>query len=93
MNTINYQQIFEDETSTTLHDQLGLKSRFFELSNTQRMMVEELIEAGYRRAVEDALDPNVLEETADLTVEMAAQLSGFADLLRSYLHSSTVDDS
>jgi hypothetical protein len=89
---INYQQIFEEEVSDTLRNQLGLGTRFYELTNDQRLFVEELVEAGYQRAIEDALDRDVLEETATLTVEMAGQLNGFADLLRSYLNTSSVDD-
>ena len=62
------------------------------MTNDQRLFIEELVEAGYQRAIEDALDPEVLEETATLTVEMAGQLNGFADLLRSYLNTTPLDD-
>jgi hypothetical protein len=89
---INYQQIFEEEIGHTVREQIGLGNRFYELTNDQRLFVEELIEAGYQRAIEDALDREVLEETATLTVEMAGQLNGFADLLRSYLNTATTDD-
>jgi|10_taG_2_1085330.scaffolds.fasta_scaffold103356_4 hypothetical protein len=89
---INYQQIFEEEVSGPVRDQLELGNRFYELTNEQRLFIEELVEAGYQRAIEDALDRDVLEETASLTVEMAGQLNGFADLLRSYLNTTPVDD-
>ncbi len=91
MTNINYQQIFEDIISHNLREDTGFGERFYELSNTQRLFVEELIDAAYQRAIEDALDREVLEETATLTVEMAAQLNGFAELVRSYLNTPDED--
>ena len=88
---INYQQIYEDELSDTIKSSLELPRGFYELSHQNRMLIEELIDTGYQRAIEDALDPEVLEETASLTVEMAGQLNGFASLLRSYLNNPEED--
>ena len=88
---INYQQIYEDELSETIKSSLELPRGFYELSHQNRMLIEELIDTGYQRAIEDALDPEVLEETAYLTVEMAGQLNGFASLLRSYLNNPEED--
>tara|TARA_R100000005_G_C4943293_1_gene166892 strand:- start:514 stop:795 length:282 start_codon:yes stop_codon:yes gene_type:complete len=88
---INYQQIYEDELSETIKSSLELPRGFYELSHQNRMLIEELIDTGYQRAIEDALDPEVLEETASLTVEMAGQLNGFASLLRSYLNNPEED--
>ena len=50
--------------------------------------MEELIDCGYRRAIEDALDPEVLGETAALAGEMGTQLYHFANLVQAYLASS-----
>ena len=82
---INYQQIFEDDISSTLREQTGFESRFFELTNSHRLLVEELIEAGYRRALEDALDPEVLSDTAAMAAEMGTQMYAFANLLESFM--------
>ena len=82
---INYQQIYEEEISHTLRDSLERPERFFELSYQDRMFVEELVDIGYRRAIEDALDPEVLQETAVLSGEMATQLYNFANMIQSYL--------
>ncbi len=85
MKNINYQQIYEDELSENLKDSLEWSSRFFELSNQHRIVIEELIDIGYRQALEEALDPEILEATRDLSVEMADQLYNFANMMSSHL--------
>tara|TARA_R110000824_G_scaffold35910_1_gene112061 strand:+ start:449 stop:736 length:288 start_codon:yes stop_codon:yes gene_type:complete len=82
---INYQQIYEDELSHTIRESLELPDRFYEISHQNRMMVEELIDIGYRRALEDALDPDLLAATSELASEMAAQLYNFANMLGEHL--------
>ena len=84
-NTINYQQIYEQEVSDSLKESLERSERFFELSHQDRLLVEELVDAGYRRAVEDALNPEVLADTASLAGEMGTQLYNFANMVQSYL--------
>ena len=84
-NTINYQQIFEEEVGHIAREGAGLDKRFFELPHDQRVFVEELIDAGYRRAMEEALDPEVLGDTAVLAAEMGTQLYNFANMLQVYL--------
>jgi hypothetical protein len=84
-NTINYQQIYEQEVSDNIKESLERSGRFFELSHQDRLLVEELVDAGYRRALEDALDPEVLSDTAALAGEMGTQLYNFANMLQSYL--------
>ena len=81
---INYQQVYEDEVSDSLKESLDMSSRFFDLSNQDRMLVEELVDIGFRRALEDALDPEVLRETALLSSEMGAQLYNFANMLNAH---------
>ena len=49
------------------------------------MFIEELIDIGYQRAIDDALDPTVLEEMSDLSIEMGAQLTSLAEVLKSYI--------
>ena len=83
-NNINYQQIFEDEVNQTTLDSLEWSNKWFDLSHHHRMLIEDLINLGYARAVEDALDPDIMTETAELSVDMAAQLQSFADMLRAY---------
>lgn len=90
-NNINYQSIYENEVSSNLLESLERPSRFYELSSQDRMLVEELIDAGYRRAIEEALDTEVLSETADLAGEMGTQLYNFANLLQSYLAKTDTD--
>ena len=85
MSNINYQQIYEDEVSDNIKDSLEKPSRFYDLSSQERMLIEELIDLGYQRAIEDALDPTILEETSELSMEMGAQLTTFAEVLRSYI--------
>ena len=89
---INYQQIYEQELSEGVKTSLEKTSRFFELSHQDRMFVEELIDSGYRRAIEDALDPEVLTDTASLAGEMGTQLYHFANLLQTYVELSNKDD-
>lgn len=84
-NNINYQQIYEEELSESIKSSLELPGRFFELSHQHRLMAEELIDIGFRRALEDALDPEVLGDTAALAGEMGAQLYQFANLVNSFL--------
>ena len=87
MQNINYQHIYENEVSHTLIDSLELPDRFGELPQQHRLMIEELVEAGYRRAVQDALDPEVLSETVALAAEMGGQLYNFANMITTHLAS------
>ena len=90
-NDINYQQIYEDELTVSLKESLEWSDRFFELSHQQRMIIEELVDIGYRRALSDALDPEILEATAELAGEMGAQLYNFANMLGAHLSDQDVD--
>ena len=83
--TINYQQIYEEEVSASLIQSLEKPDRFFELSNHDRMLVEELIDIGYKRALSDLLDVELVEDTAALAGEMGTQLYNFANMLQAYL--------
>lgn len=89
--TINYQQIYEEEVTPTLRESLNRADRFYDLSNEDRLLVEELVDAGYRRALEDALDPEVLAETAALSAEMGTQLYNFANMIGTYLSGQNGD--
>ena len=82
--TLNYQQLYEEEVSDSLLQSLEKPDRFFELSNSERMLVEELIDLGYNRALEDALDPELLEDTASLAADMGSQLYNFANMLKAW---------
>jgi len=88
MITINYQQVYEDDLTPATREVLEWQERFYDLSTEQRRMVEELVEIGYRRAVQDALDPAVLDDTASLAEEMASQLKSFATVLQTYVGSN-----
>ena len=90
--TINYQQIYEEEISSNLKESLEKPDRFFELSHQDRTLVEELVDIGYRRAFEEALDPEVLQDTAALAGEMGTQLYNFANLLGAYLNRQDAED-
>lgn len=79
--TINYQRIYEEEVSAQLKDSSERSDRFFELTHQDRLLVEELIDAGYRQALEDALDPEVMAETVSYAQEMGNQLLYFAEML------------
>mgnify|MGYP001571203766 CR=1 FL=1 len=84
-DTINYKQIYEDEITQAIKETLE-KPRFYsELSHQERMMIEELVDIGYQRAISDALDPEVLADTAALAGEMGTQLYHFANLLQEHL--------
>ena len=85
MKNINYQQIYEEEVSHTLRESLGRPERFYELSNQDRLLIEELVDIGYQRCIEDALDADILGDTAALSEDMSQQLGNFANMIRSYL--------
>jgi|TARA_R110000823_G_C15855171_1_gene492613 hypothetical protein len=92
-NNINYQSIYEEELSENLKLSLDQSSRFYDLTPEQQHLVEELIDAGYRRAVEEVLDPEVLADTASLAADMGTQLYGFANMLQAYLkHAGSVEE-
>ena len=91
-NKINYQQIYEEEPSHTIRESLERPDRFFELSNQERMYVEELVDIGYNRALEEMLDPIVLADTASLAGEMGNQLFNFANMLQAYLSEQDKND-
>ena len=91
-NTINYQSIYDNEISSHLKESLEKADRFFELSHEERMLVEELVDIGYRRALEEALDPEVLADTASLAGEMGTQLYNFANMLQVYLKEQQSED-
>ena len=80
-----YQRIYEDEVTDSLKDSLEMPDRFYDLSHQQRMFVTELVDIGSKIAVEENLDPTVLEETAALAAEMGTQLYNFANMLATYL--------
>ena len=88
---INYQQIYEEEVSSHLIQSLEKSDRFYELSAQDRQLVEELVDIGYRRALEDALDPEMLKETALLSAEMGTQLYNFANMLNAHLGDQDAD--
>ena len=88
MSDINYQQIYEQEVSSNLKESLEKPTRFFELSHQDRLLVEELIDLGYRRCLEDALNVEVLAETAELSEEMASQLQAFSHVVKSYVNAA-----
>lgn len=84
MTTLNYQQIYEEEISDNIRQSLELPDRFYELSHQHRMLIEELVDTGYRQAVEEVLDPEIMAETIALSAELGGQLYNFANMLSSY---------
>ena len=85
MSDKNYQQIYEEELTAQLKESLEFPDRFFELSENQRRLVEELVDHGHSAALEHALDTEVLEETAALAGEMGTQLYNFANMIAGHL--------
>jgi len=92
MPNINYQRIYEEVLSDSIKTSLELPSRFYELSHQKRMMIEELVDAGYQIAVEDALDTEVLSETSAIASEMSNQLKSLESVIDSYLSRTTFGD-
>jgi len=90
---INYQQIYEDELSETVRQSLELPRGFYDLTEQNRRLVEEMIDRGYQRAIDDALDRDVLHETAALCAEMGTQLYNFANVIGDYIDTSGLDES
>ena len=85
MTTINYQQIFEDEVDSVTKDLMNLSTQYGDLPQETQRFVEELVDLGYRRAMEDALDPEGLAEPVELSGEMGTQLHNFSNMLQSFL--------
>ena len=90
---INYQRIYEEDISETTKSSLELADRYFELTNNQRLLVDDLIDAGHQSAIESALDQEVLEETAALAADMGTQLYTFANVIQGYINSTNQMDS
>ena len=87
---VNFQQIYEDEIEEVTKELLTYPRHYNELTHEALRFVEDLIAAGYQRALADALDPAVLEETSALSKEMSNQLSSMSDLIESFLsHQNT----
>tara|TARA_R100000152_G_C6729989_1_gene154799 strand:- start:38 stop:319 length:282 start_codon:yes stop_codon:yes gene_type:complete len=87
---VNFQQIYEDEIEEVTKELLTYPRHYNELTHEAQRFVEDLISAGYQRALADALDPVVLEETSALSKEMSNQLSSMSDLIESFLsHQNT----
>ncbi len=82
---VNYQQLFEDEMDEVTKQLMSLPPHYFDLPEETKRFVEELVDLGYRRAIEDVLDPEVLADTAALSGEMGTQLYNFANMLESFL--------
>tara|TARA_R110002126_G_scaffold55832_5_gene149746 strand:+ start:721 stop:1011 length:291 start_codon:yes stop_codon:yes gene_type:complete len=92
-DNINYQYIYEEELSSATRESLELPVRFYDMSHQNRRMVEELIDAGYRRAVEEVLNPEILGDTAALAADMGTQLYNFANMLQVYTkHVGSVEE-
>lgn len=90
--SINYQALYEEEVSPTTKQTLEHSDRFYDLSPEQQRLVEELVDAGYRQAIEDALEPEVLRDTAALAGDMGNQLYNFANMLQVYLKNLSPDE-
>jgi len=82
---INFQQVYEDELEDVTKELLQYPRRYSELPHEVQRLVEDLLTAGYQRALEDALDPTVLEETSALSREMSTQLSSMSNLIETFL--------
>jgi len=91
-NIINYQRIYEEELNQLVRENAGLADRFYDLDEPQRRLVQALIDTTYEQAVADALDPEVLSETAELAAEMGTQLYNFANMLQVYLNKTDEDE-
>jgi len=88
---INFQQIYEDEVDDITKELLKFPRHYSDLTHETQRFVEELIQVGYNRAIQDALDPEVLEETAALSREMSDQLSSFSGLVKGFLLSQKLE--
>ena len=84
---LNFQQVYEETIEDMTKELLHLPRHYVDLSNDQRRLVDDLLDAGYQQAIEDALDPTVLEETSELAKEMSNQLASFSGLIESFLPS------
>ena len=87
---INYQLILEEEVNHLVRENAGFGERFYELSNENRLFLEAVIDSAYGQAISDALNTEVLNDTAELSAEMGTQLYNFANMLQTYLN--TQDD-
>tara|TARA_R100001510_G_C7639232_1_gene196964 strand:- start:545 stop:826 length:282 start_codon:yes stop_codon:yes gene_type:complete len=85
---INFKQLYEDDIEDVTKELMKYPRYFGDLPHEVQRFVEDLVSAGYQRALADALDPTVLEETKELSREMSTQLSSMADLVESFLASS-----
>jgi hypothetical protein len=86
MKNINYAQVYGDEVDEVVKDSVNLPRHFSELSPEIQRLFEVAVDAGYQRAIEDALDPELLEETSTFSQEMSDQLSQFASFLDRFLN-------
>ena len=87
---INFQHVYDDEVEDVTKELMKLPRRYAELPPEVQRLVEDLVLGGYQRALADALDPVVLEETSALSKEMSNQLSSMSDLIESFLsHQNT----
>ena len=83
---INYSRVYCEEISETVKDSANLPRHYSDLAPEQQRLLQELVDVGYQRALEDALDPELLEETSAFSEEMSQQLSQFAGVLKSFLN-------
>ena len=88
---VNFQQIYEDEIEEVTKELLTYPRHYNELTHEAQRFVEDLIAAGYQRALTDALDPVVLEETSALSKEMSTQLTSMSDLIESFLSHQNIE--
>ena len=88
---INFQQIYEDEIEGVTKELLTYPHRYAELNHETKRLVDDLVTAGYQRALADALDPAVLEETSILSKEMSTQLDSMANLIESFLSAKNTE--
>ena len=88
---VNFQQIYEDEIEEVTKELLTYPRHYNELTHEAQRVVEDLIAAGYQRALADALDPAVLEETSALSKEMSNQLTSMSDLIETFLSHQNIE--
>jgi len=74
--TVNYQQIYNDHLEDNLKDSLGLPSRFSDLNEDNKRLVEALVDYSYNYFCDILLQHEQVKDLEYLSKEISETLDG-----------------
>ena len=81
MTRLDYRQIYEDKVRETLKTSLEMPRFYADFSHQMKMFIEEVADAAVDEAHRQSLDPENLQDVAELIVDTSRQLEDLVKVL------------